>query len=84
MGNASSRRSYPPGRGQRRCAAGAYWRGQTLLKDRRHGERGENMYIFKDFHITFVKKKKMPLLFACYCKLEEGFFVVIKGTKATS
>lgn len=29
-GTASSRRSYPPGRVQRRCAAGAYWPGQTL------------------------------------------------------
>lgn len=31
MGTASSHRSYPPGRGQRKCAAGAYWPGQTLL-----------------------------------------------------
>lgn len=29
-GTASSRRSYPPGRVRRRCAAGAYWPGQTL------------------------------------------------------
>lgn len=40
-GTASSRRSYPPGRGQRRCAAGAYWLGQTLLTQRGDKERSE-------------------------------------------
>lgn len=41
MGTGSSRRSYPPARGPRRCAAGAYWPRRRLEREAKHGGGGK-------------------------------------------